>query len=163
MRSTREVGGYLRFSTERAVVACGMPSFPITASTKLRTRSKQVHLTVTETEDEKQLTLPVMIPLSAAQVLLCCLAWVFSFLFEHKSLCLHGRHISSTPGGSRRKPHLEVSLGRWSSLMKHNLHLNTIYSTVLINRCMCPSYPLGLKSTQVFWKCQSGDLFFCKL
>lgn len=113
MRSTHEVGGYLRFSIERVIVARGMPSFPITAATKLRTCSKQVHLTVTETEDEKQSTLPVMIALSATQVLLCCLVWVFSlFLFKHKSLCLHGRHISSTPGSSRRNPHLEVSLGR---------------------------------------------------
>lgn len=87
MRSTREVEGYLRFSIERAVVACGMPSFPITAATKLRTRSKQVHLTVTETEDGKQLTLPVMITLSAAQVLLCCLAWVFSLFYLNTNHC----------------------------------------------------------------------------
>lgn len=65
-----------------------MPSFPITAATKLRTRSKQVHLTLTETEDEKQLPLPVMIVLSAAQVLLCCLAWVFSLFYLNTNHCV---------------------------------------------------------------------------
>lgn len=87
MCSTHEVGGYLRFSIERVIVARGMPSFPSTAATKLRTRSKQVHLTVTETEDEKQLTLPVMIALSAVQVLLCCLVWVFSLFYLNTNHC----------------------------------------------------------------------------
>lgn len=134
-----------------------MPSFPITAATKLRTPSKQAHLTVTETEGGKQLPLPVMIVLSAAQVLLCCLAWVFSlFLFKHKSLCLHRRHISPTPGDNGRKPHLEVSFGRCSSLMKHNLYLHTTNITILISTYNCLTYPevLEFSKTEV----QTGAL-----
>lgn len=65
-----------------------MPSFPITAATKLRTRSKQAHLTVTETEGGKQLLFPVMIVLSAAQVLLCYLAWVFSLFYLNTNHCV---------------------------------------------------------------------------